>query len=43
MCHTVLGSRPGIMIQFDKGFLILEWVSKPVVKPRMSLEVEPGS
>lgn len=42
MCHT-LGSRWGIMIQFDKGFLIPEWVSKPVVKPSMSLEVEPGS
>lgn len=43
MRHTFLGSRRGIMIQFDKSFLILEWVSKPVVKPSMSLEVEPGS
>lgn len=41
--HKFLGSRWGIMIQFDKGFLIPEWVSKPVVKPSMSLEVEPGS
>lgn len=42
MCHT-LGSRWGLIIPFDKGFLIPEWVSKPVVKPSMSLEVEPGS